>query len=125
MLEPAFLIPFIWLCLSFSWSVCAKTACERNHDFVLFYDSPLWSMVQFLTILSILVAIIIVIVKVSFLSALCYLGIAIGCIFLGQFTTSIILVGIFSYSGLGSVLPLLSCIGTAIWMFIKTGTLSC
>lgn len=119
-----FVIPFICLCLSFSWTACTKMACKRNYDDVVILDSPVWSYTQLLTILSIVIAIIIVLVKVGFLASLCYLGIALGCVFIGQFTTSVILVAIFGYQFLGAILPLLSCIGTAIWMFSQISSLS-
>ena len=102
---------------------CVKTACERNYDYIEIYDTGLWHFIQLATILCLLIAIIIIIFKVGFLSALCYLGIGIGTIFIGQFTVTLILVSIFGYQYLGAIMPALSAIASAIWMFTQIGSL--
>lgn len=124
MLELSFLIPFICVCLSFSWMACAKAACNRNYDSVAIVDSPIWPFIQTLTIICLMIALVIVIIKAGFLAFLCYLGIALGCILLGQFTVTLILVLIFGYEGLGALFPPISCIGTIIWMFSSVSSLS-
>lgn len=117
-----FLIPFIILCICFSWSACAKGKSEQNYDYVLFYDTPLFSLLQIAIIISIIIGIIIAGINSGFLIGLAYLGVALGAFFINQLIIAHILIGVFSYQGLGAILPILCGILSAIWMFVKAGT---
>lgn len=121
-MNPDFLIPFIALCICFSWSACAKGKCEQNYDSVLFYDTPLFMILQLVIVACIIIGIIIAGVNAGFLTGLAYLGVAIGVVLLNQLIFAHILIGIFSYQGIGAILPILCGIISAIWMFIKAGS---
>lgn len=118
-----FLIPFICLCVSFSWSACAKKTCEKNYDYVYLYNTGLWNILQFLLMLSIIAGVIIVWINLGFLMALAYFGIAVGSIIINQIVLAYILIAIFSYQGIGAIAPTICGIASAIWMFIKSGSL--
>ena len=123
MIQTAFLLPFLSLCISLSWMATAKTVCERKSDFVVIYHTILWQIIQSALMLCVIAAIIIIIFKVSLLAALCYLGIGFGTIFVSQFTVSLILVLIFGYEYIGAILPPLCAIASAVWMFLQINSL--
>jgi hypothetical protein len=111
-----FLIPFICLCVTFSWASCAKGLCEKNYDSVLFYDTPIWKLSQMGMILSIIIGIIIAGINSGFLIALAYLGIAIGTVIVNQLTLIYLRMWIFGYQGLGAVMPIIAWIASFIWL---------
>lgn len=121
-MNPDFLIPFICLCVCLSWSICAKIQCDHNYDMVMFYESPLFLFIQVALAICIIIGVIIAWVNAGFLIALAYLGIAIGTIVLNMVTLAHLLISIFTYQGIGALLPLLGGVASAIWMFIQAGT---
>ena len=120
-----FLIPFIALLLSYSWTICSKALSERNYDDVPFYDTTLFNAILGIIVLCIVAGIIISWVNAGFLIFLAYLGIAVATIFVAQFTISPILISVFGYQGItGTVLPIICAIASAIWMLCQTGSFS-
>ena len=118
-----FLIPFIALLVCFGWISSANTQCERNYDYVHFYNTGLFQMVILAIAACVVAGLIISWVNAGFLFFLAYFGIAIATIFISRFTTSPILVSIFGYQGItGIILPILCAIASAIWMFCKAGS---
>lgn len=121
-MNPDFLIPFIALCICFSWSACAKGKCEQNYDSVAIYDTPLFTYMQLAIVICIIIGIIIAGVNSGFLVGLAYLGIALGAFFLNQLILAPILIGIFSYQGLGAIIHIICGAISAVWMFLKAGS---
>lgn len=121
-MNTGFLIPFIALCICFSWSACAKGKSEQNYDYVLFYDTPLFTYMQLTIVICIIIGIIIAGINSGFLIGLAYLGIALGAIFLNQLILAHILIAIFSYQGIGAIIHIICGIISAIWMFVMAGS---
>ena len=101
---------------------CAKAASQRDHEFIPFYYLSIYNILFLLTIVCILVGLIICWINAGFLIFLAYLGIAVGIIFIGQFTIMHILIAIFGYGGIGALMPPLLSIISAIWMFTQVGS---
>lgn len=121
-MNPDFLIPFICLCVCLSWSICAKIQCDHKYDMVMFYETPLFLFLQFALAICIIIGVIIAWVNAGFLIALAYLGIAIGTIVINMVTLAHVLISIFTYQGIGALLPLFGGFASAIWMFIQAGS---
>lgn len=121
-MNESFLMPFLALCISFSWSACAKGLSDKNFDYIAFYDTPIFVFIQMALLVCIIIGVIIAGVNLGFLIGLAYLGSAIGVIVLNQLVFAHLLLAIFSYEGIGAVVPIISGIISAIWMFCNTGT---
>ena len=117
-METEFLTSFICLCISFSWGACAKGLSEKRYDFIPFYDTALYNILQFTLLISIIVGIIIAWINGGFLIALSYVGITIVSNIITQIILIHILIGIFGHSGIGAIAPIACGLISAITMYI-------
>lgn len=117
-MEAEFLTSFICLCISFSWGACAKELCEKRYDFILFYETTLYSILQFTLLISIIVGIIIAWINGGFIIALSYIGITVVTNIISQIILVPILIYIYGYSGIGAIAPIACGLISAITMYI-------
>ena len=121
-MNTVFLIPFLCLCVCFAWSASAKASCDMSYDFVEFYNTPLFSFLQFALVICILIGVVIAGVNSGFLMGLAFLGIAIGTVLITMFILAHLLLAIFSNQGIGAILHIVCGIVSAIWMFAQSGS---
>lgn len=121
-MNPDFLIPFICLCTCFSWASCAKGLSEKRRDYIPFYDTPVYTFINVLMILCILIGVIIAGVNAGFLVALAYIGLCIAALLVNQIILIHILLAIFSYQGIGALAPCICGIASAVWMFVQSSS---
>lgn len=121
-MNTTFLIPFLATVLSMAWLNGTKATCERKDDYVHFFNTIQFNGLFSILFLCVVAGLIIAWVNAGFIVFLEYLGCAIGTIIVGSMIPIPILIKIFGYQGFGIILPIISAIGCAIWMFIQSGT---
>ncbi len=89
----------------------------------MFYESFLYFLIRIVSALCILSGIIIVIIYSGFVSSLVYIGSVIGSYVLTRCFIAPILLGVFTYHDLGAILPSISSLGFAAYMFTQISSL--
>ena len=89
----------------------------------MFYESLLYFLIRIGAALCILSGIIIVIFYSGFVPALIYMGSVIGAFVLTRCLIAPILLEVFTYHDLGAILPSISSLGFAAYMFTQISSL--
>lgn len=117
-IDYSYLIALFLLLIGGGWAGRTKALCDANHDYVGLLDSPIYTVVNALAFISLIISLIINWVNNSFLSSIIYLGIIILFTFLNGRIICPLLNRMFGYSGLGALLPFIACIASIIYLFI-------
>lgn len=117
-IDYTYLIALILLVISGGWAGRTKALCDANHDYVGFLDSVIYTIVNAVSFIALIVTLIINWVTNGFLSSIIYLGIITLFTFLNGKIICPLLNRLFGYSGLGALLPFIACIASIIYLFI-------
>lgn len=119
MINEDFLLPLIIAWMVSGWLYMTKRDCELAYDHVPLFDTTIYTSLMTISPTAIIIALIMNIFDVGFLSTLCYVGILLVIQFLnfGIFYPAIYR-RLFGYSGIGALIPVLLIIPVLIWLYL-------
>lgn len=119
MINEDFLFPLLLSWIVVGWMFMTKQDCEKAYNHVPFFDAVLFTSLQSVAILAILISLILNLFNVGFFSTLCYIGILIVTQILNINILYKLYRVIFGYSGIGALLPAILILPLLIWLYIS------